>query len=318
MSQAIRQEVQEHPLEDIYIKEEFYDSDSTENEDSQDVDFGESNHATDVTIEEEIKRRLVNDNKEVIKRAPKTHRRQYELYVNFLIQNKPFAVNPPGMHKDYFQRKWNELTNLLNTCGHGPKRTKECWMKIFGSWRNQTKAKARRQRTQGLATGSYRNTLTVAEMKALQLWGSSSYAIEGKPIEAFPLQPESVPDETQLPLEIITDCPEEEKPNDSPMEVPVQTMETPCNNDEVLPQPSNVNEVQTQVANFNGRLHSHTEAEQNLSQSARKKRHDGDVQFAVKSIEELMEKQIAAINQIGNEMSRFATAVEQLAETNRA
>lgn len=31
-----------------------------------------------------------------------------------------------------------------------------------------------------------------------------------------------------------------------------------------------------------------------------------------------MEKQIAAINQIGNEMSRFATAVEQLAETNRA
>lgn len=65
MSQAIRQEVQEHPLEDIYIKEEFYDSDSTENEDSQDVDFGESNNATDVTIEEDIKRRLVSSRNQI-------------------------------------------------------------------------------------------------------------------------------------------------------------------------------------------------------------------------------------------------------------
>ncbi|XP_026475560.1 uncharacterized protein LOC113381206 [Ctenocephalides felis] len=114
-----------------------------------------------------------------MKRAKKTNPAQYKIYVDFLISNPQFVANKlsPSFDKDYFSAKWEELTNLLNSCGHGPNRPTESWMK-----KNQTKAKARKQKAHTLATGggpALTNCLTEVEQKALGVWGLGS--IDGHP-----------------------------------------------------------------------------------------------------------------------------------------
>lgn len=63
------------------------------------------------------------------KRAPKTHKVQYELYVKFLMENRPFVLGKidPSMPHDYFGKKWEELTQKLNSCGRGPARPTYAW-----------------------------------------------------------------------------------------------------------------------------------------------------------------------------------------------
>lgn len=67
------------------------------------------------------------------KRVIKTTRIQYEIYVKFLEENKPFALGKTDLiaNENYFAEKWNELTALLNTSGAGPTRTQQSWKTVI-------------------------------------------------------------------------------------------------------------------------------------------------------------------------------------------
>lgn len=67
------------------------------------------------------------------KRVIKTTRIQYEIYVKFLEENKPFALGKTDLiaNENYFAEKWNELTALLNTSGTGPTRTQQSWKTVI-------------------------------------------------------------------------------------------------------------------------------------------------------------------------------------------
>ncbi|XP_026479386.1 uncharacterized protein LOC113385763 [Ctenocephalides felis] len=83
----------------------------------------------------------------------------------------------PLVRQGLFQCKVGGIDQLLNSCGHGPNRPTESWMK-----ENQTKAKARKQKAHTLATGggpALTNCLTEVEQKALGVWGLGS--IDGHP-----------------------------------------------------------------------------------------------------------------------------------------
>lgn len=66
------------------------------------------------------------------KRVIKTTKIQYEIYVKFLEENKPFALGKTDIvtNENYFAEKWNELTTLLNTSGAGPTRTQQSWKTV--------------------------------------------------------------------------------------------------------------------------------------------------------------------------------------------
>ncbi|CAG9769224.1 unnamed protein product [Ceutorhynchus assimilis] len=108
------------------------------------------------------------------KRAGKTTRAQYQIYLDELQTNNFFRESKfDASDPDILKRTWEELSVKLNASG-GPIREVAGWKRVFTDWRSQVRGKARKIKCAMVETGNAGDppkSLTDLEERLLEITG---------------------------------------------------------------------------------------------------------------------------------------------------
>ncbi|KAB0803779.1 hypothetical protein PPYR_00749 [Photinus pyralis] len=108
---------------------------------------------------------------QVKKRAPKTSRRQYMLFLEELARNEVFRCKRVSQDNlNIIEDTWKNLTLSLNRVG-GPQRDTHAWKRIFCDWKSAVKKRARLVRAS--TTELHDKPLTDLELKLLEILGNT-------------------------------------------------------------------------------------------------------------------------------------------------
>ncbi|KAL1514113.1 hypothetical protein ABEB36_003429 [Hypothenemus hampei] len=172
---------------------------------------------------------FISENQEVKKRkrTKNTTTTQYEIYLDVMERDYAFRSNTidPTLPVDYIEKKWEELTNKLNSTGDGgPVISKDEWKKRFMDWKYATKAKIRKINAHRKKTGGGPDInlrMTDLEERALAVWGrvtvdgdENATQYEGIPIDTAASSSYKEPPPTQVDIIFIDELVQKEMPNE--------------------------------------------------------------------------------------------------------
>lgn len=115
---------------------------------------------------------MISEEPKCIKRGPRTHGGQYEIYLAHLERHNQLrtgAGDPVALSK-----LWKSLCDELNAYGVGATKSSSEWQATFRQWKNHTRHKARAIHAHGSGTGggpANLKMLTDLEERALSVWG---------------------------------------------------------------------------------------------------------------------------------------------------
>ncbi|XP_032664104.1 uncharacterized protein LOC116840803 isoform X3 [Odontomachus brunneus] len=129
---------------------------------------------------------------------------QREIMIQFMEEHPDLAHN--RIHLDARKRAahlWEQLTNLLNSCGHGTTKCTEKWIKSWRDWRIDVKSKAAKLKSQRGTGGGGPSAVSLheTEKRLIALMGIES--IRGHLNVIDPAEPQNWREEALISEDLL-------------------------------------------------------------------------------------------------------------------